>query len=69
MKGKVRDINYNCYYDPVPENPGWYCEYRSGSIVIDDSMKTWHPDMPRRRNAGKKAERIARAYARRLAKY
>lgn len=56
-------------FDSAPGNPGWYAQYRGrDGSVIDDSMKAWHEDMPRRRNAEKAALRVASRHARSLAK-
>jgi hypothetical protein len=44
---------------------GWYCEYYDAKgRTFTDSEKIAHPDMPRRKDGGKKAEKIARKYAR-----
>lgn len=45
---------------------GWFATYTIGRRVVDDSEKIWHPDMPLAENASKKAEAVARAYAKLL---
>lgn len=48
-------------------NPGWSAEYRNArGDVIDDSEKIGHARMPVRKDAEKKAERLAKAHARKL---
>ena len=66
-------VNIHCYYDDQDrDNRGWYAEYfiyRTGDrepIDTTDSMKVWHPEMPRRADAEAKANRIARGYARHI---
>jgi len=58
------------FYDDVndPSRPGWYAEYFDEDGLIGDSEKTWHEEMPTRRNASTKAETIVRRELRRLAK-
>ena len=73
VTGAVGGVEYDVSYDPASGHmpAGWYAAYyvrtedgyRDG---IDDSAKIWHPTMPRRRDAVRKAERVARAYARKL---
>lgn len=62
-------ITANFYYDDQdPDNAGWYAEYYDkDGTVIDDSMKVWHEEMPRRRDAKRKAERIVRRHLQHLA--
>ncbi len=52
-------------YDTTdPRNKGWYAAYiKVGGSMIADSQKVGHPDMPRRKDARKKAERIAHNFA------
>jgi len=64
--GKVRGIDVRVYYDTRVQ--GWVAEYRRSGELIADSRKSWHPDMPRRRDAGVGAWRIARAYTKELGK-
>lgn len=66
-------VDIHCYYDDRdPRTAGWYAAYHvyvdddTDVTQTDDSAKVWHPDMPRRANAERKAQRIARVYARQL---
>jgi hypothetical protein len=70
---EIGKIVADVYYDESdPSNKGWYALYSKNygheSRMLDDSQKVWHPEMPRRRNAKAKALRIARSYARQLAR-
>ena len=70
---EVGKIVADVYYDESdPSNKGWYALYSKNygheSRMLDDSQKVGHPEMPRRRNAKAKALRIARSYARQLAR-
>lgn len=67
--GVVGCVGYTVSWDTQdPDRRGWYAEYRVDGMVIDDSEKIWHPDMPRRSDAAQSAVRMARAYARKLSK-
>ena len=59
-------VRARVYYDDAASNAGWYARYSVDGVVVDDSQKIWHPDMPRRRDALKAAVRVATAYARKL---
>lgn len=56
------------YDDQGPGARGWHAEYTQDGQTIDDSQKIWHPEMPIRHDAQRKAERIARSYLRTLAR-
>lgn len=63
-----KGITANFYYDDRdPQNAGWYAEYYDRDRIIDDSMKVSHEEMPKRRNAEKKAESVVRRHLRELA--
>lgn len=66
MSDEVRcgKITAEVYYeDQGPGARGWIAVYWKDGDVVDDSSKVWHPNMPIRRDAVKKARQVARRYA------
>ncbi len=65
FEGEIGRIVYRGYWDDRPNiEHGWYVEYRDGDgVVIDDSVKAWHPALPFSRDEAEAAEEVARRYA------
>lgn len=57
-----RDLTAHVYYDDRDhDRKGWYAEYRDSDDVWGDSEKIWATEMPRRRDASRRAAAIARS--------
>lgn len=54
-------------YDDRGDDAGWYAQYVIDGLVVDDSQKVWHPEMPTRAGLERKALRVARQHASQLA--
>lgn len=69
MKITQDGLTANVYYDDRGSGyRGWYAEYFDADGVIDDSEKVGHTPMPVRRDAARRAETLARAHLRQLAR-
>lgn len=72
IRTKAGAVKIDYYYDDRDQNnKGWYAHFllvdADGEVIgEDDTQKIWSVTMPTRRDAERRANRLARGYARRM---